>query len=288
MLIAENRGRLPASRMCDLLGVSKSSFYYFIKRRHAGKEKLEIAVALIEQIKKLRRQFKGYGYRRMTVALNRLGYGVNHKRVLEAMRSSGLLAKPTRGFKTVGKAVERKLYPNLIRGFVPTNVDQLWIADITFIALRREFGYFAAILDAHSRKVVGWFLKRTMDQELTLAALRMAMAGRKTASGLIHHSDRGAQYTCKEYVRLLSLNGIAISMSRPGNPYDNAKAESFMATLKKEEVNLNSYENLAHAKALIGYFVEDVYNSKRLHSALGYLSPDEFEDKQNASVPLIK
>ncbi len=161
------------------------------------------------------------------------------------------------------------------------------MADLTYIRLRNQFVYLAAILDVFSRKVVGWALRNYLNRELALAALRMALARRNPAPGLIHRSDRGVQYACQDYTQLLLTNNIAISMSRPANPYDNAFAESFMATLKKEEVNLSEYENIFDALSRIGYFIEDVYNSKRLHSALGYLPPAEFEERLLQSLCFI-
>lgn len=286
MLVLANKGTLPTSRMCKLLGVPRSGFYHFLTSQRAREKRNDVSLRLIEKIKQIRSRFTSYGYRRVTAELNHQGFNVNHKRVLAIMRQQKLLAKPARVFKAPNAG--RAIYPNLTRDFVPRTLNELWVADITFIALKREFVYLSIVLDAYSRKVVGWSLKKTIDRDLVLSALRMALFGRSFGGGLIHHSDRGAQYTSKDYVYLLKISGIAISMSRPGNPYDNAKAESFMATLKKEEVRIRAYETLAHARALIGFFIEDVYNSKRLHSALGYLSPEIFECRHKASVPLIK
>jgi transposase InsO family protein len=194
------------------------------------------------------------------------------------MRAHGFVGKRKRTYAvTTESAHEYAIYPNLVRGIKLTRTNQLWVADITYIRLKGEFVFLAVILDAFSRKVVGWALRDYLEHELALAALRMAFARRDIEPGLIHHSDRGTQYACRSYVWELEHSGIAISMSRSGNPYDNAKAESFMATLKKEEVYLATYKNMYDAQLRIGRFIEDVYNEKRLHSALGYVPPVEFE-----------
>jgi transposase InsO family protein len=171
----------------------------------------------------------------------------------------------------------RKVYPNLARNLAITSTDQLWVADITYIRLRDEFVFLAVILDAYSRRVIGWALDRTLEDELTSGALRMALARRVAGPGLVHHSDRGTQYASTDYTDLLKDHGITISMSRKGNPWDNAACESFMKTLKYEEVHRNEYRDLAEARASIREFLEKIYNQKRLHSALGYLPPAEFE-----------
>jgi transposase InsO family protein len=219
-----------------------------------------------------------YGYRPMTAELQRRGLAVNHKRVLRLMREEKLLCRPRRGFVvTTNSAHSLPVFPNLTRDLLLTNVDQLWVADITYIRLPRQFVYLAVVLDAFSRRVVGWALDRHLMTELTLQALQMALDSRQVKPGLIHHSDRGVQYAATDYVSLLVKQQIRISMSRPGNPYDNAKAERFMRTLKYEEVYLSDYQNLVEARASIRRFLEDVYNRKRLHSALGYRPPVEFE-----------
>jgi putative transposase len=219
-----------------------------------------------------------YGYRPMTAELQRRGLAVNHKRVLRLMREEKLLCRPRRGFVvTTNSAHSLPVFPNLARDLVLSNVDQLWVADITYIRLPRQFVYLAVVLDAFSRRVVGWALDCHLMTELTLQALQMALDSRQVKPGLIHHSDRGLQYAATDYVSLLVKQQIRISMSRPANPYDNAKAERFMRTLKYEEVYLSDYQNLVEARASIRRFLEDVYNRKRLHSALGYRPPVEFE-----------
>jgi transposase InsO family protein len=219
-----------------------------------------------------------YGYRPMTAELHRRGLLVNRKRVLRLMREEQLLCRPRRGFVvTTNSAHSLPIFPNLTRDLVPTNVDQLWVADITYVRLPREFVYLAVVLDAFSRRVIGWALERHMTTELTRRALLLALASRRVKPGLIHHSDRGVQYAAADYVSLLVKHQIRVSMSRTGNPYDNAKAERFMRTLKYEEVYLSDYQNLGEARASIRRFIEDVYNQQRLHSALGYRPPVEFE-----------
>jgi putative transposase len=220
----------------------------------------------------------------MTEELRRRGWTANHKRVYRLMREDNLLCVRRRKFVITTDAHHGlPVYPNLARELVLTGRDQLWVADITYIRLLVEFVYLAVILDAFSRKVVGWALERTLEDELTLQALRMALERRKPAAGLVHHSDRGVQYASREYTGLLRAQQICISMSRPGNPYDNARAESFFKTLKYEEVYRQEYRDVAEARASIQRFLEQVYNEKRLHSALGYLPPAEFEQSSRGS-----
>jgi len=233
-------------------------------------------------------EFPGYGYRRVTAELKRRKYAINHKKVLRIMRLKNLTKRRKRRYiPTTCSTHSLPVYPNLAKDIVPTATNQLWVADITYIYLRYEFVYLAAILDAFSRKVVGWALKSSLFQELSLSALRMALVRRNFSPGLVHHSDRGVQYASKEYVNLLKNQGITISMSAKGNPYENAQAESFIATLKREEVYLSNYEDMAEALERIGYFIEDVYNTKRLHSSLEYLPPAEFESKLESKLVTV-
>ena len=287
MLIEEYRGRLPTGTMCKLVKISKSAYYHWKSDRGESRNYSK-ETALKKEIEKIVLEFPGYGYRRVTVELKRRGYIINHKKVLQVMRENNLTKKRKRRYIcTTDSAHSLAIYPNLVKEFVPTGINQLWVADITYIYLRYEFVYLAAILDAFSRKVVGWALKSTLSRELSLCALRMALTRRQFAPGLIHHSDRGIQYASKEYVNLLKDYGIVISMSATGNPYENAQAESFMATLKREEVYLSDYENMAEAQERIGCFIEDVYNVKRLHSSLGYLPPAEFESKLESELVTV-
>ena len=226
-------------------------------------------------------EWPSYGRPRMTQELRRRGWKVNPKRVYRLMREDNLLCVRKRKFVvTTDSSHTRKVYPNRARDMILTAMDQLWRADITYIRLRDEFVFLAVILDAYSRRVIGWALDRTMEDELTLTALRRALSCRVVEAGLIHHSDRGSQCASNDYADLLQANGIAISMSRKGNPWDNAACESFMKTLKYEEVLRNEYRDLADARASIREFLEKVYNQKRLHSALGYVPPAEFERNQ--------
>jgi transposase InsO family protein len=226
-------------------------------------------------------EFPAYGYRRITAELQRGGFAVNHKHVLRLMRQDNLLCLRRKRFLvTTDSRHSLPVYPNLARAMTPQAVNQLWVADLTYIRLRTEFIYLAVLLDAYSRRVIGWALGRSLEAELTLSALRMALRQRKPAPGLVHHSDRGVQYACFAYTGLLKENGITISMSRTGNPYDSAQVESFIKTLKYEEVYRTEYRDLADAYVCIGEFLERVYNQRRLHSALGYVPPAEFE--QNA------
>jgi putative transposase len=229
--------------MCALLGLSPSAYYRYLKR-----PSVEEKPAILAEIEKICAEFTSYGYRMVTKELHRRGHAVNHKRVYKLMKAHGLTKKRRRRFvKTTNSTHAYPRYPNLARGFTPTGPNQLWQADLTYIRLRWEFCYLACILDAFSRRVVGWALRSTLHRELALAALRMALVRRLPAPGFIHHSDQGVQYASEDYVALLGEHGARISMSRTGNPYDNALAESFLATLKKEEVYLQEYENLADA-----------------------------------------
>jgi transposase InsO family protein len=215
----------------------------------------------------------------MVEELYKRGWDVNRKRIQRLMREDNLLCVIKRKFvvATTDSRHGLRVYPNLAEKVTLTGVDQLWIADITYIRLEEEFVYLAVILDAFSRRVIGWYLAAEMDVSLTLSALQMALRQRSVGPGLVHHSDRGVQYAAHDYTQLLKENSIEISMSRKANPWDNAACESFMKTLKYEEVHRTEYRNLAHARAAIGTFLEKVYNQKRLHSALNYRSPVEFE-----------
>ena len=271
------QGSLSIERMCELARVSRASFYRSLKEQRPAEEETAVR-STIQQIALDHR--RRYGYRRICAELRRRGMQVNHKRVLRMMRKDSLLALRRRRFVVTTHSNHKfEVYLNLARRMKLSGTDQLWIADITYIRLRAEFVYLAVILDAFSRKVVGWALDRTLANRLTITALEHAVAQRGPRPGLVHHSDRGLQYARGEYVAILEQYGIVPSMSRPANPYDNASCESFMKTLKREEIYARRYDNLEQLRTNIEEFIEQYYNRQRLHSALGYRSPEEFEQQ---------
>jgi putative transposase len=263
-------------RLCGLAGLPRATYY----RHLAGRNDETAECGLRDLIQRICLKHRFYGYRRVTATLRRQGMVVNAKKVQRLMREDNLLAQRKAPF--LKPPTERPsgflIVPNLVRGLVPSAPDQIWVADITYVHLAKAFAYLAVILDAFSRKAVGWAFENTLDASLAIAALEKALDARKPQPGsLIHHSDRGVQYTSIAYRQRLADRDIIISMSRPGNPFDNAKAESFMKTLKTEEVNGKAFSDLSDAQRRIDSFIADVYNKERLHSALGYKSPLEFE-----------
>lgn len=275
------QGGLTIERMCVLAGVSRAGFYRWLTAAAPREEEMEVRAAIHEVVMEHRGR---YGYRRVSRELRRRGLVMNHKRVARLMREDNLLAvQPRAWVQTTDSSHELTVYLNLAARMSLTGINQLWVADITYIRLQAEFVYLAVVLDAWSRKVVGWALGRSLAAQLTVAALEQAIAQRQPLPGLVHHSDRGVQYACREYGSLLASQGMLSSMSRPANPYDNASCESFMRTLKREEIYASAYRDLDDLRARIEEFIERYYNRIRLHSALGYLPPEEFE--QTAARP---
>ena len=266
--------RLSVAQMCAVAGFSRAGYYRFLRATEPAQGDLDLR----DEMQKIAVEWPSYGSRRVRQELQARGWEVSRKRVQRLMREDNLLCVVKRKFVvTTDSAHGLKVYPNLAGSMILTGVDQLWVADITYIRLVEEFVYLAVILDAYSRRVIGWHLDDGLDASLTLTALRMALQQRRVGSGLVHHSDRGVQYASGDYTDLLKANDIAISMSRKANPWDNAACESFMKTLKYEEVYRTEYRNLVHAHSAIGEFLEKVYNERRLHSALHYRSPVQFE-----------
>jgi len=268
------------NRLCQAGGVSRAGYYRFLGPAKVKQEEMELR----SKIQKIALEWPVYGYRRVQRALMRRGWRVNRKRVLRLMRVDNLLCLRKRKFiRTTDSKHALPVYPNLAKDMVLTGINQLWVADITYIRLETEFVFLAVVLDAFSRRCIGWALQRSFEAGLVLEALHMALRQRRPQPGLVHHSDRGVQYASKDYTKQLECYGIRISMSRRGNPYDNALAESFIKTLKYEEVYRTEYRDLADAKALMKGFLEKIYNRKRLHSALGYRPPREFEQSLSLS-----
>jgi transposase InsO family protein len=271
------QGSLSIERMCQLGPVSRAGFYRSLQEQRPVEEEMEVRSAIQQIAVEHRRR---YGYRRISAELRRRGMLANHKRVARIMREDNLLAvQPRQLVVTTDSDHQLEVYLKLASRMKLTGIDQLWVADIRYIRLKTEFVYLAVILDGCSRRVVGWGLDRTLASRLASTALEPAIAKRQPPSGLVHHSDRGVQYACEEYIAILEKHGMIPSMSRPANPYDNASCESFIKTLKREEIYTNQYDDLEHLRANIEEFIELYYNRQRLHSALGYRSPEEFERK---------
>jgi len=275
------QGSLSIERMCQLVPVSRRSFYRSLKEQQPAEEELEVRSAIQQIALEHRRR---YGYRRITAELHRRGMQINHKRVVRIMREDNLLGLQPQRFKVTTNSNHKfEVYLNLAARMKLRGINQLWVADITYIRLQAEFVYLAVILDGFSRKVVGWALDRTLAVRLTLGALKQAIERRQPEPGLVHHSDRGFQYAHAEYIAILEKYHMVPSMSRPANPYDNASCESFIKTLKREEIYTHKYEDLEHLRMNIEEFIEEYYNRLRLHSALGYRSPEEFERQTEVS-----
>jgi len=265
---------MTVTRMCQLGHVSRAGLYRFDPEGEGADDDLDLR----NEIQRIALEFPCYGRPRITAELKRRGWKVNHKRVARIMREDNLLCLRRRKFVvTTDSSHGFHIYPNLAGSMELTGINQLWISDITYIRLEKEFVYLAVVLDAYSRRVIGWALDRTLEDDLAIAALNMAFRRRSPAEGLTHHSDRGVQYASNDYTNLLKDRGVRISMSRKGNPYDNAFCESFMKTLKYEEVYRQEYRDLTDAQASIERFIEKIYNGKRLQSALDYRPPLEFE-----------
>jgi len=277
--------------LCQALGVSRSGYYGYlaVKSNMARIKNEEIITNQMEQIAL---KFPRYGYRRITHELKRRGYHINHKAVLRLMNENDLLCQHKKKFVvTTDSNHNLPIYQNLLKfkndsgvweKLIVTRINQVWVSDITYIPLTTgKFVFLAVILDLYSRKIVGWNLGESLETRLIVSALQMAIESRQPSAGLVHHSDRGVQYASYEYTNILKTNNFLISMSRKGNPYDNAVCESFNKTLKWDEVRINEYDNLLEAKLRIDNFIRVTYNDERLHSSLGYRTPNEFENKLN-------
>jgi transposase InsO family protein len=273
--MTSQQGDINIELLCSRAGVSRSGYYRFLQEKEPDIQEMELRDRIQKLFLKHRRR---YGYRRIAAQLRIDGMAVNHKRVARLMREDNLLSvQPKLFMVTTDSSHEFEVVLNLAGRMTVTGVNQLWVADITYIRLAHEFVFLAVILDAYSRKVVGWSLDRTIQASLAIAALKQAITERQPAPGLVHHSDRGVQYACSDYSEVLKDNKITASMSRPGNPYDNAGCESFMRTLKREEIYANCYRDIEHLRENVVEFIEEYYNKCRLHSALGYSSPNAFE-----------
>jgi transposase InsO family protein len=262
-------------RMCGTAGVSRAGYYRHWETRQPDEAEMAVRAAMQEVVLAHQRR---YGYRRVTAELHRRGMVVNHKRVLRLMREDNLLAVRYRKFiMTTDSQHDNPVYVNLAARMTVTGVNQLWVADLTYIRLRTEFVYLAVVIDRYSRRAIGWALDRTLGARVAVKALEQAIESRQPPPGVVHHSDQGIQYSCEQYRGLLKRHHLDPSMSRPANPYDNAFCESFMKTLKQEEIYCRQYRDCDDLSAHLEEFIENYYNRQRLHSALGYRTPEEFE-----------
>ena len=285
--MTQQQGSLSVERLCTLAQVSRAEYY----RHWQAVAPRTAETALRDEVQRLALADRHCGYRRIAESLQRAGWRVNRKRVLRLMREDNLLCLRKKAFVpgTTDSRHSWRIYPNLAWRLQPSGVNQLWVADITYIRLNEGFAYLAVVLDAFSRRAIGWAIENHLEASLALAALKMALANRVITPGLlVHHSDRGVQYACRDYIGRLGAHSIQPSMSKVGCPYDNAMAESFMKTLKKEEVDGRSYRDLAQARQTIEYFLAQVYNRQRLHSALGYNTPAEIEANPTLLLSVMK
>lgn len=267
-------GSVNVSEACAVARISRAGFYREFQEREPRVAETELR----DRIQRVALENRCYGYRRVAKELKDQGLVVNHKCVARILRQDNLLSIRRRKFVLTTESRHTFVrYPNLAARITPAAINQLWVSDITYIRLKEEFIYLAVVLDAYSRRVVGWDISDSLQASLAVVALERALSDRVIEAGIVHHSDQGVQYCCPDYVGKLLDHGFIISMSRAGVPYDNAKAESFMKTLKVEEVYLSQYRDLEDARSRIGHFLEEVYNRKRLHSALGYQAPCRFE-----------
>ena len=275
MMLSSLQGKLSVERMCTLAQVSRAGFYRWLKKKEPAAEETAVRAAIQEVAVQHRRR---YGYRRITAQLRQRGMVVNRKRVLRMMQEDNLLAIRTRKFvSTTDSRHSFEVYVNLAKRMELTAPNQLWVADLTYVRVQQEFVYLAVVLDAFSRRVVGWALNRSLRSTVAVDALQQAIDERNPLPGLVHHSDRGVQYASEDYINLLRKHGATCSMSRVGNPYDNARCESFLKTLKQEEIYCREYRDMEDLRVHSRAFIEEYYNRQRLHSALGYVSPHAFE-----------
>lgn len=275
MMLSSVQGKLSVERMCTLAEISRAGFYRWLKTKEPAAEETAVRSAIQEIAVQHRRC---YGYRRITAQLRQRGMVVNRKRVLRMMQEDNLLAIRTRKFvPTTDSRHSFEVYLNLAKRMELTAPNQLWVADLTYVRVQQEFVYLAVVLDAFSRRVVGWALNRSLRSTVAVDALQQAIDERHPLPGLVHHSDRGVQYASEDYINLLRKRGATCSMSRVGNPYDNARCESFLKTLKQEEIYCREYRDMEDLRVHSSTFIEEYYNRERLHSALGYVSPAAFE-----------
>jgi putative transposase len=266
-------------------GLARSTYYYHQKHKDRIQEREKRDADLKELIDTVHVEFPFYGYRMLHHELEKRGHPINEKRIRRIQRKYGLFAIKVRKFVlTTDSNHSHRIYPNLLRPMPQiTDLNEVWISDITYIKIQTGFVFLAVIMDLCSRKIIGWAISKRLERSITLEALKMALSMRRPTPGCIHHSDRGVQYACKDYVDLLNEWEFKISMSRKGNPYDGAWIESFMKTLKYNEVYLNHYETMNDVLNRVPEFIEEVYNKKRLHSTLGYLTPEEFEEQMKST-----